>query len=180
MRGKRELHSAQNPGKRGGPLPQPGLSLREPPPPRNWTAAVPFYLIGKQQATQPSSLLTDPHEDHACGHVQTPHRPGDPAVHLGTLSLAMEQGHQADPPGPRGARSQDKALNPHPIAQPRTLAPPKGVPSSPSFLVLLWFLVLFWVLPHTHTHKRYVLNQGRVEGQSFVKLTSPPPHSHRG
>lgn len=138
----------------GVPLPQPGLSLQEPPRQSNWTAAVPFHLIGKRQAAQPSSLLTDPHEDHACGHVQTPHRPGDPAVHLGTLSLATEQGHQADPPGPRGARSQDKALNPHPIAQPRTLAPLKGVSSSPSFPVLFWFLVLFRVLPHTHTHTK--------------------------
>lgn len=152
MRGKRELHSAQNPGKRGGPLPQPGLSLREPLP-RNWTAAVPFYLIGKRQAAQPSSLLTDPHEDHACGHVQTPHRPGDPAVHLGTLSLAMEQGHQADPPGPRGARSQDKALNPHPIAQPRTLAPLRGCPHHLVFRFCFGFWFCFGFC-HTHTHTK--------------------------
>lgn len=60
------------------------------------------------------SLFTDSHEDHACSYVQAPHRPGDPAVHLGTPSLAMEQGHQAYPPGPRGARSQDKALTSDP------------------------------------------------------------------
>lgn len=59
-----------------------------------------------------SSLFTDSHEDHACSHVQAPHRPGDPAVHLGTPSLTVEQGYQADPPWPGGTRSQDKALTP--------------------------------------------------------------------
>ena len=32
-----------------------------------------------------SLSLADPHEDHACRHVQTAHGPGDPAVHLDCL-----------------------------------------------------------------------------------------------
>lgn len=35
------------------------------------------------RAVSPSLSLTDPHEDHARRHVQAPHGPGDPAVHLG-------------------------------------------------------------------------------------------------
>lgn len=87
-------------------------------------------LTNGRQLSLPA-LFTDSHEDHACGHVQAPHRPGDPAVHLGTSSLAMEQGHQADPDlGPEEPEA--------PALQPRTLAPLKGVSLSPR-----WSLVGF-------------------------------------
>lgn len=86
----------------------------EPTPPPQPAHSQSLSETGHGSRLSLPSLFTDSHEDHACSYVQAPHRPGDPAVHLGTLGLAMEQGHQAYPPGPGGARSQDKALTSDP------------------------------------------------------------------